>query len=195
MKDAKGRLNRSKEKLEQMIKDRSFSFEEFEASWEDFLNLLNTIFSKLEQGAKADSKSKAWYDKIKHERRTDPLLSYVQQARNSEEHTLIGTTDKTGFRIEAVGKGAKVVRSGHKDNRLEVIAPANAKAGEELFRIHAPGIYLVDVTCQRSKKRFPVPTSHLDTELYQNDPISVASLAINYAEEMINIAETMIVEK
>ena len=41
--------------------------------------------SKLEQGSKSGS-SQPWYGGIIHERRTDPLLQYIHQARDASEH-------------------------------------------------------------------------------------------------------------
>ena len=43
---------------------------------------------KLEQGAKVSSKSKSLWIKQPYQRQTDPLLRYLWQARNADEHTL-----------------------------------------------------------------------------------------------------------
>lgn len=44
---------------------------EVEIAWSDFLVAANRVFSKLEQGAKTNGRSSAWYGRKKHERRTD----------------------------------------------------------------------------------------------------------------------------
>ena len=58
-------------------------------AWSDFLRHANTIFSKLEQGAKDEESPscKGWYDGIKNLRRTDQL-NYLHHARNVDEHGL-----------------------------------------------------------------------------------------------------------
>lgn len=60
--------------------------EEAEAAWTDFLLAAATIYSKLEQGAKSNGKSQAWFGRKKKERRDDQLLRYLHFARNSDEH-------------------------------------------------------------------------------------------------------------
>src|SRR5690606_27755019 len=62
------------------------SFEQAEDAWTDFLSATSTIYSKLEQGAKVNGKSSAWFGRKKKERKDDPLLRYLHYARNSDEH-------------------------------------------------------------------------------------------------------------
>lgn len=66
----------------------SNDFQNIEANWTQFLGLAGKVFSKLEQGAKCSTSSKAWFGRVIGLRRSDPLLRYVWHARNAEEHTL-----------------------------------------------------------------------------------------------------------
>lgn len=80
---------------------------EIETAWSDFLVFANRVFSKLEQGAKSNGKSKAWFDSKKHERRTNTLLRYVHHARNADEHGIRRVTEKEpGGIVLGVGPGA-----------------------------------------------------------------------------------------
>jgi hypothetical protein len=63
-------------------------FPTLEKHWASFLVSAGRVFTKLEQGAKVSSKSKAWWGNNLHQRRTDPLLRYLWHARNADEHTL-----------------------------------------------------------------------------------------------------------
>lgn len=61
-------------------------YERAEQAWSDFLLAANTFFSKLQQGAKEDGKSNAWFGRKVDQRRTDPTLRYIRAARHSDEH-------------------------------------------------------------------------------------------------------------
>ncbi len=64
-----------------------------EEAWADFLLAINSIYSKLEQGAKVNGKSLSWFGRKKNERRKDPLLRYLHFARNSDEHGIEKITE------------------------------------------------------------------------------------------------------
>jgi hypothetical protein len=71
----------------------SNDFAEIQSAWASYLVHSGRIFTKLEQGSKGDNKSKAWWGKKLHERRTDPLLRYLWHSRNADEHTLQQITE------------------------------------------------------------------------------------------------------
>src|SRR5690554_4837888 len=81
---ARARLSRASESLS--LIEASDSYESFQSAWTDLLIHLNSVYSILEQGSRGNGKSEAWFGRKKNERRTDPLLQYVHQARNSDEH-------------------------------------------------------------------------------------------------------------
>lgn len=65
-----------------------------EAAWTDFLIASNGIFSQLEQGAKSSSKSVAWFGRVRHRQKKDPILRYIHFARNSDEHGIEYVTER-----------------------------------------------------------------------------------------------------
>lgn len=97
-------------------------FHEIEEPWTNFLVAAGRVFTKLEQGAKASARSKGWFDKKLHERRTDPLLRYVWHARNADEHTLQQITERNLGRADVLpaspeeeeGLRARLVESGER---------------------------------------------------------------------------------
>ena len=73
----------------------STTLEDMEEAWTDFLIAVSAIYSKLEQGAKGNSKSEGWFGRKKRERRKDPLLKYLHAARNSNEHGIERIVEST----------------------------------------------------------------------------------------------------
>ena len=77
---------------------RSNDLQALEAAWIDFV--------KLEQGTKANASSEGWFSRKKHERKLDPLLSYIHHARNAEEHTIEPITERVSSSVAVKGRGA-----------------------------------------------------------------------------------------
>ena len=89
------------------------TFDEIESAWSDFLISCATVYTKLEQGSKFHPKSVAWFGQIKRTRRLDPLLQYVHQARNSDEHGIQDITARSATQFKLansldVGHGVKL---------------------------------------------------------------------------------------
>jgi len=59
-----------------------------EKGWNGFVGAAGRVYSKLQQGAKADEASRAWFEEAVRTRSADPLLSYLWTARNVVEHTI-----------------------------------------------------------------------------------------------------------
>src|SRR5262249_4911621 len=74
----------------------SNNFAEIERCWTSFLVSAGRVFTKLEQGQKHSAKSRAWWSKKVHQRRTDPLLCYIWHARNADEQTIAPVTNESG---------------------------------------------------------------------------------------------------
>jgi hypothetical protein len=77
---------------------------EVQSAWSDFLVISQRIHTKLEQGAKGNNESYAWWGLKRHERRTDPLLRYSHHARNADEHGLAEITERASPYV-ALGVG------------------------------------------------------------------------------------------
>ena len=85
---------------------RSNDLRALEAAWIDFVAAAATIYSKLEQGAKGNASSEGWFSRKKHDRKVDPLLSYIHHTRNAEEHTIEAITERVASSIAVKGRGA-----------------------------------------------------------------------------------------
>jgi hypothetical protein len=64
-----------------------------ERAWSEYLIAVSAIYSKLELGSKSCGTSEAWFGQRKKQRKDDPLLVYLQQARHSEEHGIAHGVD------------------------------------------------------------------------------------------------------
>lgn len=165
-------------------------------AWWQFLMAAGGIYSKLEQGAKVNAKSLGWFGRHKNLRKTDPLLQYIHQARNTEEHGLEGSSSFVGMRATKPGPGVSIYHkpSGEIDY---IVVPRSGKKGDQVVQLVAPGLRLVPVIDGRSGKRFDPPTSHLgvalsgENEMDIDHPLIIARLAFSYLETMIKEAEEL----
>ena len=64
------------------------SFEDFDRDWREFLRRVERIYGKAKAACQSHRlwpKANKYYNDL---RQTDPLLLYIRQARNAEEHTI-----------------------------------------------------------------------------------------------------------
>ena len=64
------------------------ALDEFEESWKEFLGRLERIWSKSKSHFGKSPKWNGWKGKFEPLRKTDPLLSYLINARGADEHTV-----------------------------------------------------------------------------------------------------------
>jgi hypothetical protein len=177
--------------------------------WYSFLTAWKGVYTVLEQGAKPFPQSGKWYGDKRKELRSEPLLEYLYEARNDEEHGL-------GF-SSAHGLGSKVwgIPEGAKDKLIAFRAadgspllgqlltrdqlsfePGTGKplihlAPEErvtLVKEVGPGPTLLPV---RGKHRVYGPCYALFGQPVEMSPIGVASAGLSYLEGLIAEAEAL----
>lgn len=135
---------------------------------------LNAAFLKLEKGARGCGKSEGWINRHKNTRRTDPLLAYLHQARNVDEHGLEPVSRATPGRIVPRAEGGAIIVS--------------------IGRIH-----LVEVVDDRYGDRFPVPRSHLGKPIDPMTPFAdrdigpweTGKLGLEYIRAMLMEARSL----
>jgi hypothetical protein len=113
-------------------------FAEIEMHWSAFLVSAARVYTKLEQGTKSRPTTYAWWGRKLHDRRTEPLLTYIWHARNADEHGLEKVTSKH--------PGA-----------FKLVPPDGNQAFGEV-QVTYPHIQLVEVVDRGS--RYPVPHTH-----------------------------------
>ena len=155
-----------------------------ESAWLDFLLAASSVYSKLEKGTKGDGRSEAWFGRIKHERRTDELLSYIHHARNADEHGIERITErKPGY---LAIKGDVMLNGSIGPGQRLHIQPINPTP-EKPFSIEwqNPHIKLVPVVDDRFNDTFQPPKTHKSKSL-ENDSLQlVADLGLAYLRELV----------
>jgi hypothetical protein len=163
-------------------------FDAMEKAWTNFLIMSNRIYTKLEQGAKTDGASTAWFGRKKHERRKDPLLRYIKNARDADEHGLERVTERkpggveVKFNADEPDKPVNMER-GHISTGSSGIE-MSFKFGEPtsvMIQHTPPSVRLVEVTNYGDKYQPP-----------DSDPITVARRGVTFLETLIAETESLI---
>ncbi|WP_294392024.1 hypothetical protein [uncultured Sphingomonas sp.] len=161
-------------------------YPDLHTAWWQFLLAAGGVYSRLEQGAKASNKSASWFGREKNKRKTDPLLSYIHHARNSEEHGLEGSSRASGPRFKAKS-GGRVIN--HDDGTFDFIM--DASADKMVLHWDPPGIRLSTVRDDRFGDSFDPPREHLGVFIDGERPGNVAKAAIAYLEKIVAEAEAL----
>lgn len=183
LKQARERLEKAQQALRTLKEARSL--QEMRDQWHDLLLAASTVFSKLEQGAKGCGQSEAWFGKRRKERKDDPLLRYVQQARNSAEHSLQDLTSGTEI---SVSMRAGDIKAGQSFGlrRLPDGTMVPATTGDPTkMQIRGRQIRLVPV--QNRGVEYNPPNEHLGQPV-SNLADDVGSKLVLYLEAMLTEA-------
>jgi hypothetical protein len=185
---ARARLGRADQALRRI--EASTTFKEFESAWSDFLLAWNSIYSVLEQGAKAKPQSRQWFGAKKRERRDDPLLQYLHQARNADEHGIepVAVHDPGGIGIGVGGQPVEVsnLRFDEEGRASAVVKSLDGKPPKIL--IQGPHARPVEVVDSRYGNRYPVPREHLGKPLKRLSPLSMAQAGYAHSERLVEEA-------
>lgn len=182
---AKARLQRARDALTAM--EQSISFSSLDESWSNFLVAAKIVFAKLGAGAKGDTKSEGWFQRVLGEQRSDPLLRFLYHARNAEEHGLDRSIEQA-YDIRVV-EGV----------RLEVDATFEPN-GDVTFRNASEPLEVVHFTLKgtpkaisdgRSGKIIGPPTEHLGLPISDPSIFGIAHLAVVYLERLIGDAQQL----
>jgi hypothetical protein len=158
------------------------TIEDAEKAWTDFLVAAGAVYSKLEQGAKANGRSLAWFGKKKRERKTDPLLRYLHFARNSSEHGIERVSAATADNVDLNGR--KLAFNERRPYKIEAIDQVTfLPTGKAMDCVMAgPTLKPVQVTDSRFGDSCDPPTTHMGDEIpyAANFLDSIAEAAIPY---------------
>lgn len=163
---------------------------DIESAWWTFLLAASGVYSKLEQGAKGAGKSEAWFGRVKHTRKNDPLLSYLHHARNSEEHSLETTASAGVASIESRHPSVRV--SGLTDDPPSIdIDIHSALESDEPIGTITIGVCIRPVKDDRFGDTFPIPKTHLGKPLSSRDVSYIAKLGLAHLEHLVVEARSL----
>jgi hypothetical protein len=184
---AKARLMLCRRALDELGKHK-FDEALFQMHWQDFLVQWKGTYMKVQQAAKTTPQEVQWFGGVNAIRRNDPLLRWLYEARNDEEH--FGATDSATKRPATIEfKVVKANPGGGITFRLSDLR--NPETGELVGtdKRLRPGVAVLhEVTERDGIRKVPPPTSHLGKPM-QNHPTVAATLGLQWLEALVAKAE------
>jgi hypothetical protein len=182
---AEGRLRIAHEALNNITKASDYTA--FCDAWYIFLVSAKNIYTILEQGAKISPQSRQWFGGIRRLRRGDPLLQYLFQARDDNEHGL-----NDGTTLDPGGVFLGVMKSGYSQAiRVDgTTGPGGnlkvqALDGKPVLIEKTPPHAVLAPVTDRGGNVYHPPHEHLGKPISDNSPFVVAQLALNYLTDLI----------
>ena len=149
-------------------------------AWSDVLTYGNRVFGKPEQGAKWGP-GDSWFKAVKADRSADPLLHYLHEARNAEDHGIKATSaaDQYDLFVE-LKPGVPVTMYSHDGlaNSLRVDSGPNVRKEIGLLAV------------KWREGLISVPHEHKGQPILDSSPYNFAVLFIARLEEIIEEART-----
>jgi hypothetical protein len=160
------------------------TWEEFGDHWFLFLVAWKAVYTVLEEGAKPFPQSRQWFGAKKKERKDDPLLQYLFEARNDEEHGLARSVTLGGPKLLIRGSpGQTHFQLGHDaQGRLTATGPKGEDVSDHIQHIDA-GPELQPVKARGGRTIYP-PCQHLSRPV-DIRPLPVALAGLNYVAKLV----------
>jgi hypothetical protein len=155
--------------------------------WIKVLHNVERCWNKVRAAMKHNTKWNGWIERgrIEGMRTRDPLLAYLHQARDAEEHGLADITVKKpgGLGINPANPGplyieSLVIRNG----RIELTSPQPLRITVTPATIALSPVVNRNVT-------YAVPTMHEGSPLAGTDPITVATAGIAFYSRTLDLIE------
>jgi hypothetical protein len=133
---------------------------------------------------------------VKHLRRTDELLRYAWHARNSEEHGIAESTKLQKLKILSIeGEGITMMPPdpGQAEDVVRIkVASKDGKGAIPKITSALPGLFLREVTDDRTNFTVQPPTMHLGKPWKSKRPREVSVALLTYLEALVAEAETLV---
>lgn len=175
--------------------ERAKTHDEAEDAWDDFLVQAAKVYEKLKAGTAGDPRSVQWFAKYRKERSDDPLLHYLQHARNADQHRADSLTDRAPEGIELRFDTPDGMPSGgfiqayteYSDGRIEFeFEPAYDDGGRPVLAPTSP--LTPKSVLDRHGGVHNAPTQHLGETPVANTARDLATLAVTYLDAMVSDA-------
>lgn len=160
------------------------TLDEFETSWKSCLSRLERVWSKTKDTYRTDPKWTGWSGVFANQRATDPLLKYLRNARNVDEHTVADITNRDPGRtvVRGAGEGSAVIHSGKISN-----GAFNGRAENLEVTFHPERTVLLPVVNQGTTSA--VPHVHLGNPIDPSNVIKIAELGATYYANLLAAAQ------
>lgn len=177
-------LQRCAELLEQLHSVTSPN--EFDDRWQRFLGHLERVWNKCQNHFGKSPKWHGWKGRYEKQRRIDPLLSYLTNARGAHEHTVSDITDK---KPSSIGLGAGP--SGTVHIKRLTIGPNGQIQGDwdgDLKVTFNPERVDPAPIINRGKT-YAVPTTHLGTALCDTTAVTLGRFGLAFYKQLVSDAD------
>jgi hypothetical protein len=185
---SKSELQRAKQSLTELKSSKDFKH--FEDKWRDLLNYLEKCWIKSERECQhVKNKFEPWQGTFKALRRSDPLLKYLKQARDSDNHSVQEIIDKipghtTGKFLNPQG--------GHIERMVFEKGVLKEYSGDPMIIEFKPGKVEAKSVVNQGQT-FTPPLYHRGRPLKNSkDPIEIAELGIGFYEDYLNQVEAKV---
>jgi hypothetical protein len=163
---------------------------ELEDHWKEYLGRLERVWFKATAHYKKSPKWQRWQARFEKERKDDPLLSYLRNARGADEHTVSDIVEHQQSHIAIVpGEHGGTIR--------------NLRIGSGFATAETTGT--VDVVFNPARIKllpvvnrgvtFDVPRMHQGSTLDPESVVAVAEVGLRYYENFLNDADMFFVDK
>ena len=157
----------------------------FAVRWKKFLHRLERAWFKSESHYSRSPKWHSWAGQFITQRRQDPLLSYLKNARDADEHTVAEIT----ARVAGVAIGAPPGQS--------VVVDSLVIKNGQVF-VDSTGPLVVEFLPARTQllpvanrgRTYPVPTVHLGKPVNRHDVLEMAFLSLDWYRDFADRTET-----
>jgi hypothetical protein len=168
------------------------SLDAYEEAWKEFLRRLERTWYKTNAHLKRSPKFLGWTERQRTDqlRRSDPLLSYLTNARGVDEHSI---EDITRQETGGIGINPAHGRELYIEEMSIDRGIISIKSPQALKIEFKPGkVRLLPV--RDRKTLYDVPKSHSGIDLKSTDPIEMAELGVDFYQGYIDKAEKFFVK-
>ena len=164
----------------------------FESGWCDFVDSLQEFWVRfLHEGEMVSSRFRPWVGRIERERKRDPLLNYLYQARHQSQHGMLPVdwgTSRLVFGRGFSGRlyGLRTFADGTYEAKAESLSHPEQPFPVE-YDFGDPQLPTIENT--RYVQRFPPPREHLGVPLPDASPVNAALVAFGYYRSVLASAQ------
>jgi hypothetical protein len=158
-----------------------------EEAWKHFLWQIDRLWNKAEAHFSNSPKWGGWCGKYTKARKQDPLLKYLSQARNSDEHTIdeIAVQRQGQTTINPVVPGGLVhLKSLEWNSKGEMVVDVGSPV---IIESSPARLELLDVKSRDVV--YPVPHEHMGKPIPSREPQALAALGLRFYESLVVEAE------
>lgn len=183
-------LEKAKQLLIQMKTARTL--DELDMFWKNYLTHLDRVWNKAKANFSRSPKWSNWQSPYVKARNKDPLILYLMQARNADEHTTDEITEKReGFMAinPADPKQGIHIKNMRTDARGEIHIETTHPI---VFEFEPSRVAMI--AFENRKVIYNPPMSHMGEPLDPHDLIGAAAKGIDFYEGFLHSAEAFFVD-